>query len=86
VKTSVIMAFTVNISQLLIKYRWNGSVCEDVGDCGVSSKYFQLSIKYRWKHSIWTSVGDVLKKLFRINNIKLYKLIVKKPIMQIKLY
>jgi hypothetical protein len=27
----------------------------------------------------------VFKKLFRIHNIKLYKLIVKKPIMQIKL-
>jgi hypothetical protein len=43
---------------------------------------FQLSVKYRRKYSVWTSVGNVFKffkkTLFRINNIKLYKLIVKK--------
>jgi len=50
VKTAVIMAFIVNISQLSVKYQWNGSICEDIGDCGVSSKYFQLSVKYRRKH------------------------------------
>ena len=46
-----------------------------------SVNIFQLSVKYRRKNAIWKFVGGVLfffLKIFRINNIKLYKLIVKK--------
>jgi hypothetical protein len=39
------MAFAVNISQLSVKYRRNVSVCEDVGDCGISNKYFSTFCK-----------------------------------------
>jgi len=37
---SVIVAYEVNIFQLSVKYRRNESVCEDVGDYGICSKYF----------------------------------------------
>jgi len=36
----VIVAYEVNIFQLSVKYRRNESVCEDVGDYGICSKYF----------------------------------------------
>jgi hypothetical protein len=80
------MAFSVNVLQPSIKCWQNVSVCEDVGDCGICNKYFStlckiLTEKFRLGIRRWCFL-----KLFRINNIKLYKLIVKKPIMQIKLY
>jgi hypothetical protein len=39
------MVFAVNISQFSVKYRRNISVCEDVGDCGIFSKYFSTLCK-----------------------------------------
>jgi hypothetical protein len=65
ITTSVIMAYTVNILQLSIKYRWYYSVCKSI------SAIFKIFF---------------LKKLCRINYIKLYIIIVKKSIKQIKLY
>ena len=74
------MAYEVNIFQLSVKYRRTVFVCRDVSDCDISNKHF--SVKYPWKNSVLKSVCGVLifffKKLFRINNIKLYKWIVKK--------
>jgi hypothetical protein len=62
-----------------------------------SSLRSPLSVKCRRIHSVGKTLGEYflyffiriilnifLKKLFRIHNIKLYKLIVKKPIMEIK--
>jgi len=40
VETSMIVAFPVNIFQLSIKYWRILSVCRDIGDYGISSKYF----------------------------------------------
>jgi hypothetical protein len=37
---SIIVAYPVNIFQLLVKYRRTLSVYEGVGDCGIFSKYF----------------------------------------------
>ena len=37
---SVIVAYLVNIFQLSVKWRQTLSVYEDVGDCGIVSKYF----------------------------------------------
>jgi hypothetical protein len=50
---SVIVAYEVNIFQLLVKYRRNESICEDVGDYGICSKYFSTLSKiptetFRW--------------------------------------
>ena len=45
VYTTMIMAFPVNIVQLSIKYRRNISVCRDVGDYDISSKYFSTHYK-----------------------------------------
>jgi hypothetical protein len=39
------MTFAVNIYQLLVKYQQNVSICDDVGDCGISSKYFSTLCK-----------------------------------------
>jgi hypothetical protein len=36
----MIVAFQVNILQLLVNYRHNFSICVHVGDYGISSKYF----------------------------------------------
>ena len=45
VYTTMIIEFPVNIVQLSIKYRRNISVCRDVGDYGISSKYFSTHCK-----------------------------------------
>jgi len=37
---SIIVAYPVNIFQLLVKYQRTLSVYEGVGDCGIFSKYF----------------------------------------------
>jgi hypothetical protein len=37
---SVIVTYIVNIFQLSVKYQRTLSVCEGVGDCGISNKYF----------------------------------------------
>ena len=42
---SVIVAFVVNILQISVKYRRTVSICRDVGDCGISSKYFSTFYK-----------------------------------------
>ena len=86
----VIVAYAVNIFQLSVKYRWIQSLDIDVGDCGICSKYFstlgEIPTKiFRLELCRWVFKKKI-KKLFRISNIKLYKLIVKKSIMQIKLY
>jgi hypothetical protein len=52
---SIIVAYPVNIFQLLVKYRRTLSVCEGVCDCGIFSKYFSTLDKmptdfiYLWK-------------------------------------
>ena len=84
------MAFSVNIFHLSVKCQWTLSVYEDVGDCDISSKYFSSLGKMptdaiRLQIHQWGFL-NLKKKLLRINNIKSSKLIVKKPIMQIKFY
>ena len=37
---SMIVAYPINIFQLSVKWRQTLSVYEDVGDCGIMSKYF----------------------------------------------
>jgi len=43
--TSVIMAFTVNILQLLVKYWQKYSIGIDIGDSGIYGKYFSTLCK-----------------------------------------
>jgi hypothetical protein len=47
---SVIVAYEVNIFQLSVKYRGNESVCEDIGDYGICSKYFSTLDKIPTKY------------------------------------
>jgi hypothetical protein len=37
---SVMVAYTINIVKLLVKYRWDMSVGIDVGDSDICNKYF----------------------------------------------
>ena len=37
---SVIVVYAVNILQVFVKYQRTHSICIDVGDCGICSKYF----------------------------------------------
>jgi len=41
----MIVAYPVNIFQLPVKCQRTPSVYEDVGDCGISSKYFSILSK-----------------------------------------
>jgi hypothetical protein len=88
--SSMIMAWTVNISEFSVKYRRIYSVDNSngkhrwnifVGDCGMRDNFLQLSVKYRWPGFVCKTVGIYLK-IFK----KHYLLIVKKLINQIKLY
>jgi hypothetical protein len=84
------MAFSVIYLQLSVKCRRNIFVYGDIGDCGISNKYFSTlckipAEKFRLEIRRWCFF-KLKKNSFIIINIKLYKLIVKKPIMQIKLY
>jgi hypothetical protein len=74
----VIVAFAVNIFKLSINT--NGLYLSVKASVIVAFpvNIFQLSVKYRRMHSVCKSASGVLKKIFRINNIKLDKLIVRK--------
>ena len=67
------------IVKAIVTYRWKKSVCKCIGDIGSNANGYSSSV-----NPSMIIFKYFLKNLFRINNIKLYKLIVKKPIMQIK--
>jgi hypothetical protein len=45
IKMSVIVAYAIDILQLYVKYQQTHSVCRDIGDCDICSKYFATLCK-----------------------------------------
>jgi hypothetical protein len=78
----VIVAFAPSYCEMLTDV----SVCKFISDGGISRSLSNADGYIPSVNPRWVFLNLFFKKLFRINNIKVYKLIVKKPIMQIKFY